>query len=320
MQLGQIEGFLEVARRRHLSRAAAALFITQPALTARIANLEAELGEALFVRTRHGMTLTDAGRAFRPHAERALEALQEGADSVVSVAHGGSGELAIGGAPAVSTYVLPWVLARYAEAYPGIRLIVRTGHSEEIAALVDSGDVQVGLIRELRDPRLSHLALYEDGLVLVADPHHPLVADPVHPLAAREPLSLARIGETRLILFDRTSSYYELTSAIFRAAGVSPQGVMELDNIDAAKKMVERRLGVALLPATAVADELASGALRRVELLDAPLPHRRIEAVIRPDADRTSPILGPFLELLRGIPEYVPGAAHVVQLLNPAGA
>lgn len=320
MQLGQVQGFLEVARARNLSRAAAALYITQPALTARIAGLEMELGEPLFVRTRRGMSLTDAGRAFLPHAQRALDSLTEGAASVASVARGGTGELAIGGAPAMSTYVLPWVLARYAEAFPGIRLIVRTGHSEEVVALVDSGAVQVGLIRELRDPRLLHLPIYEDGLVLVADPRHPLVKDGDPPSGQRRRIPLASIGETRLILFDRTSSYFELTSAMFRAAGVTPQGVMELDNIDAAKKMVERRLGVALLPATAVADELASGALRRVELLDAPLPRRRIEAVVRPDADRDSPILGPFLELLRTIPAYVPGAGQLIEPLNPAGA
>ncbi|HEX5466536.1 MAG TPA: LysR family transcriptional regulator [Candidatus Limnocylindrales bacterium] len=337
MQLGQIEAFLEVAQRGHMSRAAAALYVTQPALTARIASLEVELGERLFVRTGRGMALTDAGRAFLPHARRAVESLAEGTASVANVARGGTGELAIGGAPAMSTYVLPWVLARYAEAFPGIRLIVRTGHSEEVVGLVDSGAVQVGLIRELRDLRVLHLPIYEDGLVLVADPRHPMVADEDPEAggasgsgsvsggsgaaaATRRRVPLASIGETRLILFDRTSSYFELTSAMFRAAAVTPQGILELDNIDAAKKMVERRLGVALLPATAVADELASGALRQVDLLDAPLPRRRIEAIMRPDADGDSPILGPFLELLRTIPAYVPGAGPLRETLNPAGA
>lgn len=351
MQLGQIEAFLEVAQRGHMSRAAAALYVTQPALTARIASLEVELGERLFVRTGRGMALTDAGRAFLPHARRAVESLAEGTASVANVARGGTGELAIGGAPAMSTYVLPWVLARYAEAFPGIRLIVRTGHSEEVVGLVDSGAVQVGLIRELRDLRVLHLPIYEDGLVLVADPRHPMVADEDpeaggasgsgsvsggsgaaaggsgsvsggsrSAAATRRRVPLASIGETRLILFDRTSSYFELTSAMFRAAAVTPQGILELDNIDAAKKMVERRLGVALLPATAVADELASGALRQVDLLDAPLPRRRIEAIMRPDADGDSPILGPFLELLRTIPAYVPGAGPLRETLNPAGA
>ena len=66
MLLSQVEGFLETARHRNLSRASAVLHVSQPGLTARIQALEAELGTPLFVRGRHGMDLTDAGRAFRP--------------------------------------------------------------------------------------------------------------------------------------------------------------------------------------------------------------------------------------------------------------
>src|SRR2546430_12844265 len=78
IQLVQVEGFLEVARRGSVSRAAEALFITQPTLTARLQGLERELGTPLFLRTPHGMRLTDAGRAWIPFAERALRALVDG--------------------------------------------------------------------------------------------------------------------------------------------------------------------------------------------------------------------------------------------------
>src|SRR5262249_27493635 len=82
MQLAQVEGFLEVSRRSNLSRAAEALFITQPALTARLRALEEEIGSPLFRRGRRGMVLTDAGRAFLPYAERAVRALQDGTSAV----------------------------------------------------------------------------------------------------------------------------------------------------------------------------------------------------------------------------------------------
>ena len=70
--LPQIEAFLEVARRQNLSRAAEALFVSQPTLTARLQSLESSLGEQLFVRTRRGMRLTEAGEAFLPYAEHAV--------------------------------------------------------------------------------------------------------------------------------------------------------------------------------------------------------------------------------------------------------
>ena len=63
---------------------------------------------------------------------------------------------------------------------------------------------------------------------------------------------MAQMATEHLILFDRTSSYHELTSSIFRQAGIAPRGYLEVDNIDAAKRMVEQRLGIALLPLTSV--------------------------------------------------------------------
>src|SRR5688572_29435345 len=122
MQLGEVEAFLQVARRGTLSRAASALFVTQPALTARLQRLEADLGEPVFLRSPRGMRLTEAGRAFLPYAERALEELDAGRRLVQNLGSGRAGELAIGAAPAVSTYVLPGVLKRLAAEYPNVQL------------------------------------------------------------------------------------------------------------------------------------------------------------------------------------------------------
>ena len=92
---------------------------------------------------------------------------------------------------------------------------------------------------------------------------------------------MSEISHAQLILFDRTSSYYDVTNALFRVAGVVPRGVTEVDNIEAAKRMVERGLGVALLPGTAVADALSAGSLREIELAGAATIRRRIVAVER---------------------------------------
>ena len=303
MQLAQVEGFLEVARRANLSRAAEALFITQPALTARLRALEAEVGRPLFRRGRRGMALTDAGRAFLPYAERAMRALQDGASAVERLPV--TDELALGAAPAISTYVLPDLLVRFEAANPAVRLSVRTGHSEEILELTVRGDIEVGLVRELHHPALETLPLYDDELVLVVQPDHPL--------ARTRRVTLERLRDARLILFDRTSSYYDLTNALFRPAGRLPRGVLELDHIDAAKQMVLAGLGIALLPTTAVADELAAGTLRRLELIGSPPIERRIVAVRRLDDERRSVAARAFWELLvrfgelRPPPTTIPG-------------
>jgi DNA-binding transcriptional LysR family regulator len=288
MQLAQVEGFLEVARRQNLSRAAEALFITQPALTARLRALEAEVGRPLFRRGRRGMALTDAGRAFLPYAERAVRSLRDGASALERLP--AAEELVLGAAPAISTYVLPRLLVRFEAAHPDVRLSVRTGHSEQILEMAVRGDIDVGLVRELHHPALETLFLYEDELVLVVEPRQPL--------ARSHRVTLDRLRDARLILFDRTSSYYDLTNALFRPAGSLPRGVLELDHIDAAKQMVLAGLGIALLPTTAVAGELRDGTLRRLDLVGSPPLERRIVGVRRLDDEGRSPAASAFWDLL----------------------
>jgi DNA-binding transcriptional LysR family regulator len=288
MQLAQVEGFLEVARRSNLSRAAEALFITQPALTARLRALEVEVGSPLFRRGRRGMALTDAGRAFLPYAERAVRALRDGASAIERLP--AAEELVLGAAPAISTYVLPELLVRFEAAHPDVRLSVRTGHSEQVLEMAVRGDVDVGLARELHHPDLETMWLYDDELVLVVEPRHPL--------ARSHRVSLDRLRDARLILFDRTSSYYDLTNALFRPAGNLSRGVLELDHIDAAKQMVLAGLGVALLPTTAVVGELRDGSLRRLDLIGVPPIERRIVALRRLDAEHRTQAATAFWDLL----------------------
>jgi DNA-binding transcriptional LysR family regulator len=303
MLLAQIEGFVEIARQNNMRRAALVLSISQPALTSRLQGLEDELGTALFRRTHTGMVLTPAGRAFLPHADRVLEAVRSGAALVRDLGHGVVGELALAVAPAVSAYVLPDVLARFTEQHPGVRLLVRTGHSEEIVDLVLRGEVDLGIVRQLRDARVRSRPLYEDELVLVVWPDHPFAR------AGR--IDVAEIAHLQLILFDRTSSYYDVTNALFRKAGVVPRGITEVDNIEAAKRMVERGLGVALLPGTAVADAVSNGTLREIELVGAEAIRRRIVAVERLGPRPASPFVASLWELLDRIPETIPRARRV---------
>src|SRR2546423_5202696 len=145
MLLVHIEGFLEVARLGSVSRAADVLYVTQPTLTARLQSLERDMGHELFVRTRHGMRLTDEGRAFLPFAERAVRALRDGRRAIDEVGSGLAGQLLLAAAPAVSTYILPSVLESFVSAHPRVEVIVRTGHSEDVLQMVLPDEVQVGL-------------------------------------------------------------------------------------------------------------------------------------------------------------------------------
>ena len=177
------------------------------------------------------MQLTEAGEAFLPHRRARARSLSDGRRIVNAFERGGAGRLALGAAPARLDLRPPDDPQAVRDRHPRVRVSVRTGHSEEVLELVLREQVDLGLVRELRHPDIVSTPLYEDSLVLVVDP--------AHRFAERGEIRLEEIAREQLVLFDRTSSYTELTNALFRAAGVRPDGVMELDNIDAAKKMVQ---------------------------------------------------------------------------------
>src|SRR6266511_3557454 len=265
MLLAQMEAFLEVARLSNVSRAAEALFVTQPTLAARLKILEAELGEQLFLRTGRGLKLTEAG------------------------------PLEVGAVPSVSTYVLPSLLRRFLTVAPGVRLAVRTGHSEEVLAMVLAEDVHVGLVRALHHPEVESIPVYEDHLVLVVPPDHRFTGG--------AGIRLEELDAEPLILFDRTSSYHELTNALFREARVLPSTVMELDNIETAKQMVAHGLDVALLPNIAITPEIAAGTLTEVRIVGRGPVRRQIVAIRRRDGAGTAAVAWRFLAMLGSPPD-----------------
>ncbi|MGQ0607477.1 MAG: LysR family transcriptional regulator [Chloroflexota bacterium] len=290
LQLAQLEAFTAVVRAGSISGAAEELFVGQPAVTARIQALERAVGTDLFVRARTGSRLTEAGRALLPHAQRALTAVGAARRAVGDVISGSGGRLMIGAAPAVSTYVLPAVLHRFQQDHPRVQLSVRSGHSEEVLAMVLREEVEVGLMRPIQHAELITSPLYEDELVLVVHRGHDF--------ASRGEIRMAQMATEHLILFDRTSSYHELTSSIFRQAGIDPRGYIEVDNIDAAKRMVEQRLGIALLPLTSVQAEIGSGRLAPVTVADMTTVRRQIVVVRRRDAGSPSVVVSDFLRTL----------------------
>ena len=190
----------------------------------------------------------------------------------------------------LSTYLLPELLERFVAEHPRVEVSVRTGHSEDVVELVLRDEVQIGLGRAIRHPDLELRPFHTEVLVLVCAPDHPFTS--------RSDVAMADVADEKLIMFDRTSSYYEITQGAFLSAGVKLRGLMELDSIEAAKKMVERGLGVALLPGTAVAREVEGGTLSVVAMKDAPPMHNSIVVFRRRDAGEPVGIVAAFLELI----------------------
>lgn len=273
MDLGQLEAYLQVAEHRNFSRAAEALGLTQPSVTARIQALERDLGESLFERNGRGVRLTEVGESFLPHVQRVLKALHDGRDAVQSLRKLELGTLRLGAAPTISTYVLPALLKEFSARYPGLDVSVRTDYSQQIVQMVLADEVQMGLERGTAHPEVETIPLYSDDVIMVT------AADDA--FAERGAVDIEDIAERRLIMFNRGSSYYALVDNALREAGVPVSPAMELDNMEATKKMVEVGLGIAMLPRVAVAQEVKRGELCEIEIKNMTMPRREVSLIYR---------------------------------------
>ena len=309
MDLGQIEAFVQVANQRSFSRAAEALFLTQPSVTARIQALERDLGERLFERSGRGVRLTEVGACFQPHAERVLQALAAGRDAIDSLRNLQSGSLILASATTVSTYILPGVLKTFRARFPRVEVSVRTGRSEQVLAMLLADEAQVGLVRTVYHQDIETKGLVEDELVLVAN------AD--DELAGQGSVTVEQLGDHPFIFFDRNSSYYSLAQGLFRQHGVVPRTQMELDSMEATKKMVEEGLGIALLPRIAIERELASGELRAIAITGMANPTRQI-ALISRRSRPLGPVAQAFVDLVQEI--FLPPRAAEPPVPAAAGA
>ena len=215
MELSHLETFLRVAELGSFSRAAEALGLTQPTLSARIQTLERNMGQRLFERRGRGVRLTEAGRALVPYAERTLFAFQEGREAVALSNNPTRGRLRIGSARVIGAYVLPGILADFSLQHPGVELAILTGRSHEVLQMVLDQDVHVGLGRSLVHPEIESVYLYDEEIVFVTHPHHPL--------ALRGKALISEIAQEPLILYDKDSTYYVLITRVCREAGFHPE-------------------------------------------------------------------------------------------------
>jgi DNA-binding transcriptional LysR family regulator len=269
----QVQAFVAVATLGSFARAATALFLTQPSVSARVQALERTLGQRLFERHGRGARLTRAGATFLPFAERMLKTISDGQQALQTTHSAEGGLVSVAAALSVSTYLLPAIVKGFRDEHPGARVSIRSGHSRDVLRMVLDEEAEIGLARGLAHPSVHTVRLGRDEILLVVPP--------AHPFAHRKQVRLKEVAAAPLILFDKGSSDWVLITGFFRRGGLVPNVVLELEGIEAAKKMVEQGIGVAMLPHLAVGQELRRGSLMAVMIGDARPLARHVDLVYR---------------------------------------
>ncbi len=298
MDIAQLETFLAVATYGGFHRAAAALRVSQPAVSARIHALEDSLGTRLFERGPGSFSLSPAGKILRSHAEKLLRQVAVAREAVHELRPASGGALPIAASLSICTYLLPNVLKKYQTAHPEIVVSVRSGNSAQVLKMVLDGEVDFGLARSLHHPEVETISLRDDPLVLVGHPRHPATV--------KRKLSLEELDSLPLIAYDRGSSDWTLMNGLFRRASLLPNVVLEVETIETCKRMVLRKLGVAFLPLIAVHEELHGRKLVSLEITDAETLRRSLDVIVprrHPLSPSARQLLEGVREAARGIPE-----------------
>ena len=242
MDISNYQAFLAVAEQASFSLAAEKLHITQPAISKRIAQLEASLGVALFDRLGRRISLTEAGRALLPVAQRILNDVRETRQVIANLSTEISGTLSIVTSHHIGLRRLPPVLKDYTRRHPAVRLDLAFMDSEQACHAVERGEFELGVVTLPLRPtaQLQLTPLWDDPLVIAVAPDHPLAQAPR--------ISLDQLGQHPAIL-PAIGTY---TRTIIEATLLQQHGaldvILETNYLETLRTMVAIGLGWSALP------------------------------------------------------------------------
>ena len=288
----RLQVFHAVAKHLSFTRAADALFMTQPAVTFQIRQLEEQYGTRLFERRHAGISLTPAGEVVLSFAEKIL-ALSDELETRLSEMTGEMrGPLLVGGSTTIAEFMLPRVLGEFNAAYPQVRARLIVANSESIESQVAEHTLDVGLIEVPgKLAGLTSQVCCEDELIIICGPDYPL--------AGMKSVTPKALADYEFISREPGSGTREITDAYFRSHKIPPESLktqMELGSPEALKGVVSTGLGFAIVSRAVVAKELQLGELLAIPLR--PALKRSLYLVFQQDRFQ-SRLTATFIEFTR---------------------
>lgn len=289
LNLHALRVFTALAEARSFSRAAEGLFISQPAVSKAVRELEAQLGLTLVDRSARPIALTAAGAVLLAHARRIFASERAAAQALSDLRDLEAGSLTIGASSTVGIYLLPPLIAAFHRRYPGVRLRLDIGNTQQVVEHLHSAPLDIAFVEgPVEDTEVARTPWREDELVVIAPPDHPFVR--------AEALTLPRLLEAPLVLREPGSGTREVVELALRERDLVPRVVLEIGSTEAIKRAVSAGLGLAIVSAATVEAELRGRQLALVRVPELALRRQLswLTVLGRPQ----SPALGAFLELL----------------------
>jgi DNA-binding transcriptional LysR family regulator len=248
MEFDHLRGFYHVAKLRSFTEAAGKLYLTQPAISLQVRNLERAIGEKLFHRQGRTICLTETGEILFGLVEELIAKLDDIQHAITEIQNVERGRLSLGASDTLSLYYLPALLKAFLGTYPNIELRITNQISEEVARRVADRELDLGLITlPAKRPKLEVLPLFCQRLVCICNPDHPL--------ASRKMIDLRELSSERMIALERGSVTRERVDDYLSRSNSGTRPVLELSNFEVIKRYVAAGLGVAVVPEAAVLAE-----------------------------------------------------------------
>jgi DNA-binding transcriptional LysR family regulator len=286
--LRQLDTFLEVARQLSVSRAAAALHVSQPAVSMQLRQLEDSVGMPLYEQIGRKIRLTDAGHELEHYAMAAAAQLKQLEDAMAARRgiRKGRVELAM-----VSTakYFVPMLLVMFRKKFPDIEVTLQIHNRESIMALLMRNEVDLVIMGRAPDTI---------DCVASAFATNPLgvICAPEHPLSRRRKAPLSILNDQEFVVRENGSGTRQAMERLFGEHGIHPRVVMEMPSNETIKQAVMAGMGMSFLSLRTIRQELASGHLALVDIEG--LPVVRHWHITHLAAKRLSPAASVFKEFL----------------------
>ncbi|MBB6054180.1 LysR family transcriptional regulator [Tolumonas osonensis] len=252
--LRQLEVFLAVIDTQSTTRGAEKLALSQSAVSSALADLENQLGVQLFERAGKRLIVNENARLLFPRAQALLEQAQE----LENLFSSGRSMLRIGASTTIGNYLLPAVIARYREQFPGIQLELRVANSADIAEAVANFDVDIGFIEgPCHRMELESQLWRQDEMLLFCAASHPL---------AGKTVTAEQLAECQWILREAGSGTREVVEQLLLPRLHHLNLVMELGNSEAIKHAVSHSQTVSCLSKVVIEEQLESGRVALLQL------------------------------------------------------
>ena len=278
--------FISVADTGSFTGAGEQLFLTQPAISKRIAQLEERLGARLFDRIGRQIHLTEAGQALLPRARAVLREMEDISRSITNLSGRVAGKLRIGTSHHIGLHRLPPILRQFSRQYPEVQLDIHFIDSEEAWEGVLHGDLELGVVTlpPQPDPRVQQTVIWNDPLVLMAAPEHPL--------AQEKKVSLEMLTDYSAILPSPVTFTRRIVEELFRQQSLTLDISMSTNYLETIHMMVAIGLGWSVLPASMLDEQVRALPVQGVNI-------RRELGVVTHPSRSPSNAARCFIELLR---------------------